>query len=112
VPKHLPIIVRHSPKANALKAVPEVVGPHEAFSASDGTAGREAWRLALFGLLSPLGRIVAREIQNKLDERLNLKWDELRASDLAGRARAFQSMVSGGMDVARAASLAGLMTED
>ena len=33
----------------------------------------------------------------------------LRASDLSGRARVFQSMVGGGMDVTKAASLAGLM---
>ena len=31
------------------------------------------------------------------------------AADLSGRARAFQSMVGGGMDVVRAAALAGLM---
>ena len=31
------------------------------------------------------------------------------ASDLSGRARAFQSMVGGGMDVQKAAALAGLM---
>ena len=31
------------------------------------------------------------------------------ATTLAGRARAFQSMVGGGMDVSKAAGLAGLM---
>ena len=47
--------------------------------------------------------------QEKLDAPdLVLVWDELRASDLAGRARAFQSMIGGGMDVAKAAALAGL----
>ena len=40
-----------------------------------------------------------------------LDWDELRASDIAGRARAFQSMVGAGMDLAKAAGLAGLMVE-
>ena len=39
---------------------------------------------------------------------LRLVWDELRASDLAGRARAFQSMVGAGMDIAKAAALPGL----
>jgi hypothetical protein len=34
------------------------------------------------------------------------------ASDLSGRARAFQSMVGGGMDVSKAAALAGLMDAD
>lgn len=31
------------------------------------------------------------------------------ASDISGRARAFQSMVGGGMDVTKAATLSGLM---
>ncbi len=33
----------------------------------------------------------------------------LAASDVQGRARAFQSMVGGGMDIAKAAGLAGLL---
>ncbi len=34
------------------------------------------------------------------------------ASDITGRARAFQSMVGGGMDVTKTAVLSGLMTEE
>ena len=71
---------------------------------------REAWRLALFGVLSPLGRLVEAELQDKLED--SVTWQELRASDLSGRARAFQSMVGGGMEVERAAGLAGLMVTD
>ena len=73
---------------------------------------REAWRLALFSVLSPLGRLVQAELQSKLDDEVSLTWTELRASDLSGRARAFQSMVGGGMEVERAAGLAGLMVTD
>ena len=69
---------------------------------------REAWRLALFGVLSPLGRLVESELQDKLEDTVALSWQGLRASDLSGRARAFQSMVGGGMEVERAAGLAGL----
>ena len=43
---------------------------------------------------------------------VKLSWQELRASDLSGRARAFQSMVGGGMPVDQAVSVAGLMVED
>ena len=75
-------------------------------------AAREAWRQFLFGCISPLGRIVSRELSEKLEVEVELDWHELRASDLAGRARAFQSMVGGGMDVAKAASLAGLMIQE
>ena len=79
------------------------------FSAGDGTAAREAWRQLLFGVVAPLGRIVEHELADKLEADITLQWDELRASDLSGRARAFQSMVGGGMEVEKAAALAGLM---
>ncbi len=75
---------------------------------SQAAAVREAWRLCLFGVLSPLGRLVETELQEKLEDTVTLSWQELRASDLSGRARAFQSMVGGGMEVERAAGLAGL----
>ena len=40
---------------------------------------------------------------------MTLDFTDLRSYDLSGRARAFQSLVDGGMDVSKAASLAGLM---
>ena len=79
---------------------------------SQAASVREAWRLALFGVLSPLGRLVEAELQDKLEDTVSLSWQELRASDLSGRARAFQSMVGGGMAVAEAVSVAGLMVVD
>ena len=75
---------------------------------SQAASVREAWRLALFGVLSPLGRLVQAELQEKLEDTVEIDWQELRASDLSGRARSFQSMVGGGMEVERAAGLAGL----
>ena len=79
---------------------------------SQAAAVREAWRLCLFSVLSPLGKLVESELQDKLEDTVTLSWQELRASDLSGRARAFQSMVGGGMTVAEAVSVAGLMVED
>ena len=79
---------------------------------SQAAAVREAWRLCLFGVLSPLGRLVEAELQDKLEDTVTLSWQELRASDLSGRARAFQSMVGGGMDMGKAVAVAGLMVED
>lgn len=76
---------------------------------SDGTAQRESWRRFLHGTIQPVANIVAEELSIKLDEEVRIGFDELFASDLSGRARAFQSMVQGGMDVAKAAQLAGLM---
>ena len=75
----------------------------------DGAGWREAFRQALHSVIAPLGRIMERELRYKLNSPgLMLNFDSLFASDLSGRARAFQSMVGGGMDVARAAALSGL----
>ena len=82
------------------------------FGAGQAAALREAWRLALFGVLAPLGKLVQAEIRAKLDSELTIGWQELRASDLSGRARAFQSMVGGGMAVGEAVAVAGLMVEE
>ena len=81
------------------------------FQTGPAAAIREAWRLALFGVLSPLGKLVQAELRAKLGD-VTLDWQELRASDLSGRARAFQSMVGGGMAVADAVSVSGLMVEE
>ena len=79
---------------------------------SQAASVREAWRLALFGVLSPLGRLVQAELQEKLEDTVTLSCQELRASDLSGRARAMQSMVNGGMAVTDAVSVAGLMVQE
>ena len=86
--------------------------PVELVETSDGTGQREGWRRFLFGTIAPVGRKVEQELRDKLDmPAVKLVWDELRASDLAGRARAFQSMVCAGMKVRDAAELSGLMVE-
>ena len=83
-----------------------------ATSNPNGTAAREGWRQLLFGTAAPLGRLVVDELARKLETDIEIEWDELRASDIAARARAFQSLVGAGMDLAKAASLSGLMIED
>ena len=82
------------------------------FVGGEGTAKRESYRQALHSVIAPLGRLVSYELALKLDSDVGLDWIELRAGDIAGRARAFQSLVSGGVDVAKAAALAGLMMSD
>ena len=78
---------------------------------ADGTARREALRQALHVVIQPWGRIVQEELSKKLGA-VSLSFDSLFAADLSGRARAFQSMVGGGMEVGRAAALAGLMESE
>ena len=77
-------------------------------SDTQGTAMREGYRQFLFGLVSPLGRMFAAELSEKLDDEITLDWTELRASDITGRARAFSTFRQGGMDLTSAADQAGL----
>ena len=86
--------------------------PPNLAESSDGTGQREAWRRFLFGTVAPLGRIVSAELSEKLEDAVSLDWQELRASDISGRARAFQSMVGGGMPVEQAVAVAGLMVAE
>ena len=82
------------------------------FVEAQGAAAREAYRQALFSVIAPLGKLVASELSDKLDAEIGLSWDELRAADIASRARAFQSLIGGGMDVDRALAVTGLVVPD
>ena len=53
--------------------------------------------------------LVEEEIALKLDVAVAFDFRQLWAWDMAGRASSFKAMVTAGMDVARAAALAGLM---
>ena len=101
-------------RTDAAQAVLSACGtPIELMTAGDGTGQREAWRRFLHGTVQPLAACVAAELKQKLDTpNLTLGFDKLFASDLSGRARAFQSLVNGGMDVNQAAGLAGLLVDD
>ena len=85
------------------------VPPALATGQGDGTSMRESYRRFLHSTIAPLGRIVQHELRTKVHPGISLSFDSLFAADLSGRARAFQSLVGGGMDVSKAASLAGLM---
>ena len=79
----------------------------------DGAAMRESWRQLLHATIAPLGRIVETELRNKLDSPgLAFSWSELRASDIAGRARAFGSLVNGGMEIDKALAVTGLLSQE
>ena len=79
----------------------------------DGAAMRESWRQLLHATIAPLGRMVETELRNKLDApALTFSWSELRASDIAGRARAFGSLVNGGMEIDKALAVTGLLSQE
>ena len=76
----------------------------------DGTGAREGWRRFLFGSVRPVAALIQQELREKLEvPDLELSFEGLFASDLAGRARAFGSMVQAGMDLEKAAALSGLV---
>ena len=98
------------------KATMEVLAacgvPPELVTGGDGTALREGYRRLLHSTIAPLGRIVQHELRMKVHPGISLSFDSLFAADLSGRARAFGSMVKAGMDISKAATLAGLLASD
>ena len=84
------------------------VPPGLLLGGSEGSAEREQWRRCLHGTIMPLAHLLEDELTRKLDTDVIFDFSSLAASDLAGRARAFQSMVHAGMDVNLAAVQSGL----
>ena len=78
----------------------------------EGTGQREAWRRCLHGTIQPLGAIVGHSLSAMYMRPVSLDFEAIFASDIQGRARSFQSMAAGGMDLAKAAALSGLMSHD
>ena len=82
-------------------------------SQQDGTAQREQLRRFLHSTISPVADIALVELRRKLDAPdLKLDFKRLYASDLAGRARAFGQLVTGGLDMKEAAGITGVLTDD
>ena len=77
-----------------------------------GRGSREAYRQALFGVISPLGKLVESELRDRLEADIKITWGEARGADISGRARAFQSLVGGGMDIQNAAAASGVLIKD
>lgn len=86
--------------------------PVELATSAEGSGTREAWRRFLHSTLQPVGNVIVAELRRKLTGTPAIDFDALMASDLQGRARAFQSMVGAGMAIERAATLAGLLLDD
>ena len=82
------------------------------FSAAAASSIREALRVFLVTTLAPLGKLVLQELRDKLDASLTLDFEETRSVDAQGRARAFASMVQGGMPMEQAVAASGLMISD
>ena len=81
--------------------------PVELIRHAEGGGAREAWRRFLHGTIAPVGRIVGAEARRALGSNGTVNFDALFASDLAGRARAYQSLVGAGMDAMVAREVCG-----
>ena len=82
------------------------------FLPGDGSGKRESYRQALFSVLLPLRRLVAAELSYKLGVDVRFDWAEMKATDIASRARALQSLVGSGMPLEKAMAISGLMVSD
>ena len=83
--------------------------PPGMFAQGADAGQRESYRRWVALTVQPLARLLAGELSAKLEADIGIDLGGLYAHDLAGRARAFQSMVGGGMELERAAALSGLM---
>lgn len=75
-------------------------------------ASREALRQFLHMTVAPLARVLETEASRKLAGAVRLDFTALHASDVQGRARAFQSMVGAGMSIPEAAAVSGILIEE
>ena len=86
--------------------------PPGLFGREDGAGQRESFRRYMHSSLEPIARLIAQELSEKFETPIRIDLSRIFASDLAGRARAFGSLVKGGMTTDKAAALAGLLVED
>ena len=93
---------------DSLKA--DIFGAYGIPSSIHGTGGsaRESYRQFLASTIQPLAKIVTEELSAKLDTDLALDFTELRAADIASRARAYGQLITAGMNEAKAAQVTGL----
>ena len=66
------------------------------FTSGSADSLQNAWRLALAGVIGPLGRKVSAELNAKLGDGITLEFEELRSSDSQARARSLAGLVDAG----------------
>ena len=81
------------------------------FQAGQAASLREANRLAL-GVVASLGKKVEAELRLKLSPDIALSWAEIRSTDIATRTRSVGQLVTAGLPLADAMSVAGLTMVD
>ena len=95
-------------RSKVTMSLAHAAGIPTAVLAGDSDVGsREAWRQFLHGTIAPLGEIIEEELRMKLAPDITLDFENLFASDVQGRARAFGSLIQAGMPMAQAAMYTG-----
>ena len=101
-------------RADARVDVLAAVGVPAALFAADTTASgrRESFRQLLHSTIQPIGELVSQEASRAMSSPVRLTHSRLEAGDLQGRARAFSSLVQGGMSLQDAAAASGVLVAD
>ena len=74
---------------------------------SEGSALRESYRHFFTNTVEPLGRLIAEELSDKLEQDISFMFPEVFKSDISARSRAYSTLVQSGMDAAEAKTLVG-----
>ena len=82
--------------------------PPDLATVSTAQGQREAFRRYLTMTVLPLSGMLVRELQEKLETDVSLRFDALYAHDLVGRAAALKGMVAAGVPLEKALEEAGL----
>ena len=94
-------------RAAAERSVLFACGVPPTLMSANTAAAREAWRQFLHATIAPVAALVAAECTEKFGFPVSLSFDALMASDIAGRARAYKSLIDAGMDKTRAERICG-----
>ena len=84
------------------------LGVPSALMSGEGAASREAWRHTIVTSLVPMAKFVAAELSIKLEQTISITFPSLVATDIAARARAYNSLIQAEMDPGKAEMLTGL----
>ena len=80
--------------------------------AADAGSRREGLRAFVDISLRPLAKRISAELERGLETSVEIDLSPIIAGDTVGRARAFGSLVKGGIQVSEAARLSGVLAED
>ena len=73
---------------------------------------RDAFRLWIATAVEPLAKRISYELSKGLETQVEIDTSPVTKQDIVGRARAFGSLVKGGMEVSEAAKISGVLAED